>query len=159
MLDNLRRIAPDQLDKIICFDGDFTEVPASQIPESPNYCFIDGEHTYSAVLSDFECCLNVCAPDAAICFHDDRVIYPAIGEILTSLHRRGIPFTARKLSGETFGIFLSGCAAKDDPFIRDSSKDPRAWLRRLRIKDRIPPWLRPAAVFLYHTVAGRRDGA
>jgi hypothetical protein len=94
------------------------------IPVPPDFCFIDGEHTHAAVLSDFKFCLSVCAPNAAICFHDDHITYVALEEALMILRRSDIPFTARKLGGGTFGIFLRDCAAANDRYIRESSQEP-----------------------------------
>ena len=81
MMDNLRKIGPDELGKITCFDADASDVPAAAIPAPPDFCFIDGLHVHAAVVSDFNFCLSVCALDAAICFHDDQVIHRALGEV------------------------------------------------------------------------------
>jgi hypothetical protein len=156
MMDNLRRVGPDDLGKIACFDSDARDVPAAEIPEPPDFCFIDGVHVHDAVLSDFKFCLSVCAPDAAICFHDDWVVHRALGEILSSLRHSGVPFTARKLDDLTFGIFLRGCAAANDPFIRSTSVDGTRWLRVRRIRGLLPGWLRPVARSFYRRAAGVR---
>jgi hypothetical protein len=145
MLDNLKRVSTEGTSKIICFDADASQIDRTQIPAPPDFCFIDGEHTYSAVLSDFDFCLKVCAPDAAICFHDDIVTHRALSEILGNLRRMAIPFTARKLTGVTFGIFLRDCRATNDPYILSHSKDADAWLRYKKLKDWVPGWLQPAA--------------
>src|SRR5207249_350993 len=134
--------------KLCCHDCDAKDIDPAALPGPPDFCFIDGEHTYAAVRSDFEFCLRVCAPDAAICFHDDIVIWRALREIVSSLDRRGIPFTARKFNGTygcTFGIFLRSCAAAADPYIREHSKDGRGWLRSRRLRSLIPGPLRSAA--------------
>lgn len=145
MLDNLRRIAPEQLGKVTCFDADASEIDPQKIELPPTFCFIDGEHTEPAVLSDFEFCLKVCADDAAICFHDDKIIHPALGSILSSLRTRGIPFTARKLTGVTFGIFLRKCPVAHDPYVLSHSTDAALWLRLQRLRQCVPGWLRPLA--------------
>ena len=58
MLDNLRRIAPDRLDKLVCFNSDAKDVERDKLPTAADFCFIDGEHTRAAVVSDFEFCLS-----------------------------------------------------------------------------------------------------
>jgi Methyltransferase domain len=144
MLDNLRRVAPDQLSKVICYDVDAKEIDPRAIPGLPEFCFIDGEHTHAAVLSDFEFCLSVCAPNAAICFHDDYIVYKALEIALNTLRRRDIPFTARKLDGVTFGIFLRDCVAANDPYLRGSSQDAVRWIRGQRLRALLPGRLRSA---------------
>ena len=145
MLSNLRRISANSASTLTCFDNDASKIDPSQITAPPDYCFIDGEHTRSAVLSDFEFCLRVCAPDAAICFHDDIVIYPAIAAILSRLRKQGVPFTAGKLTGFTFGIFLRNCSAAHDPYILSHAHEGAGWVRRQRIRRMVPVALHPAA--------------
>ena len=108
------------------------------------------------MLSDFEFCLRVCAADAVICFHDDGVINRAVGVILSRLRLQGISFTARKLSGATFAIFLRNCPAVRDPYILNHSKDGFRWLRGQRIKQMAPVWPRPAARWVVNLF--RRQG-
>lgn len=153
MMDNLRKVTPNNLDKIICFDCDSKDIDTSLIPEPPDYCFIDGEHTRTAVLSDFEFCLRVCAPNAVICFHDAAVIRGALEEILSSLRGRGITFDARFLDGTTFGIFLGNNVAANDPFIRSTSIEAPAYLRAARIRWLIPVWMRPLTRSIYRRIA------
>jgi hypothetical protein len=145
MLDNLRRVAPGRLERIECFDADASDIDPAAIAAPPDFCFIDGEHTRAAVVSDFAFCLRVCGPDAAICFHDDQVIAPAILRIVSDLKARGVPFVARKLPGVTFGIFLRDCPAARDPFVVERSHEGVRWLRRQRFRPWMPAWLRPLA--------------
>ncbi len=156
MLENLRRLSPNQLDKITCFDADARDIDSSCIPAA-DFCFIDGEHTYYAVLSDFAFCLGVCAPNAAICFHDDIVIARALWDIVADLRRKGIPFTARKLTGLTFAIFLRDCPAIQDPYVSTHSQSTRRWLLRKRLRS----WaaatpLRPAYRWVSRWFRGRQ---
>jgi Methyltransferase domain len=159
MLENLRQISTDQVSKLTCFDGDARDIDDKDITAPPDFCFIDGEHTHTAVLSDFEFCLRVCSPDAAICFHDDYIIHRAIGLILSRLRRQGVSFTARKLSGATFGIFLGNCPAGRDPYILSHSKDETRWLRGRRLRHIVPVWLRPAARWMVNSFGRQRQPA
>jgi hypothetical protein len=161
MLENLGKIAPCELSKITCIDADARDVNPNLIPEPADFCFIDAEHTRAAVLSDFEFCLGVCTPDAAICFHDALTVRSAVRDIQSSLARRGIPFTAWRLDGGTFGIFLRGCAAVNDPFLRGCFVDGYDWDRAMRVWWLIPTWLRSLTRRVYrvlrrtHRPAGR----
>ena len=58
--------------KIACFDDDSRSIPPSYIGSRPNLCFIDGEHTPTAVVADFDFCLSVCAPEPRSCFMTHR---------------------------------------------------------------------------------------
>jgi hypothetical protein len=159
MLDNLRRIAFHELSKVICFDADAKDVDPHVIPKPPDFCFIDGEHTSTAVLSDFEFCLSICAPNAAICVHDDWITYKSLEAALTLLRHRGIPFTARKLGGATFGIFLRNCSAANDPYVRGCSHDGFHWIRWRKIRAVIPKWSLPAIRWVVRLFRSRRQVA
>jgi hypothetical protein len=146
MLALLRALDPDHPEltgKIVCFDADARDIDPARITDPPDLCFIDGEHTRAAVLSDFAFCQRVCAPRAVICFHDDWILYPALAEILRSLKRQGIPVRALKLRGSTFAILLGTTALPDDPFLRAIAVDGRRFILRMRVR-RIAKRLLPA---------------
>lgn len=147
MLDNLRRVSPAGLDKIIAIDADARDIDPVALPPA-DFCFIDGEHTYSAVMSDFAFCLRACTPNATICFHDDNVIFRALIAIMSDLRRHGVPFTACKLPGTTFGIFLRDSPATSDPYISAHTRVPARWLRRQRFRSWVPQPLLPGARWL-----------
>jgi hypothetical protein len=159
MLDNLRALSAEGTKKVVCIDSDARDIDPARIDRRPDFCFIDGEHTAPAVQSDFEFCLRVAAPDAAICFHDDSVVYPALGRILDSLRAREIPHRALKLGAETFGIFLRGCAAPDDPVVRELACDGPRWIRKrklARVAERwLPGWFLAAAKPVGSRLIGR----
>lgn len=148
MLDGLRAIAPDQLHKLMCFDADAGDVDPASIVEAPALCFIDGEHTEGAVISDFRFCVNVCAPDAVIYFHDDSLIRPAIRDCLRFLTHRKRPCIAYKLPGATFAIALDGSPVNKDPRIREMSVDGRRWIASMEFTKSARRWvpsvIRPA---------------
>jgi hypothetical protein len=149
MLANLRAVDPDQVSKIVCFDSDARDIDPARLADRPDLCFIDGEHTERAVLSDFDFCLRVCAPRAILFFHDDWVIYPALARILGSLRARGKPFAAFKLQGSTFAIALGATSTPEDEFIRETAEEGRRFIRRMRarrlLQRSIPLRLRPIA--------------
>jgi predicted O-methyltransferase YrrM len=79
MLEMLRDVSAD-LDKIVTIDGDSRTLDPLKIPDKIQLCFIDGEHTDAAVLSDFTFCLNVLDTSGAIVFHDAQITYNGIAE-------------------------------------------------------------------------------
>lgn len=154
MIDNLRRVAPADMDKLVCFSGDASLVCPGDIDRAPDICFIDGEHTDRAVLSDFAFCLRVCAPDAAVLFHDAGSTRPGIKECLRVLRRSGRPFVAQKLPGNTFAISLWGSPVGSDARIREMAVavNGERWLwtsgAAARVRRYAPSSLRPALAAL-----------
>jgi Methyltransferase domain len=152
MLDNLRRLAPEKMNKLVCFATDAHCIPAGDIDEAPDICFIDGEHTNRAVLSDFAFCLGVCTRDAAIVFHDAGSTRPGIRECLRFLRRSGRAFLAHKLPGNTFVVALWGCPVGSDLRIRRMAVavNGERWLwtsgMSRQARRRVPSALRPASV-------------
>jgi hypothetical protein len=134
MLSNLRALAPDQVAKVVTFESDARDVDPARLPDRPDLCFIDGEHTKSAVVSDFDFCARACSPRAIICFHDDWVIYPALARIIRTLRKQGRRFTVFKLLGSTFAIALGETALPEDDFIRRIAMDGRRFILRERVR-------------------------
>ena len=54
MMQFLRKVDPVAISKITTFETDASSIDPSKIPEPPKFCFIDGEHTHLAAISDFE---------------------------------------------------------------------------------------------------------
>jgi len=158
MLSNLRAIDPNQVSKIVCFDSDTRELEPSSLPDRPDLCFIDGEHTRGAVLSDFAFCAKVCSPRAIICFHDDWIIYPALSRILRTLRNQGTAFSAFKLLGSTFALALGTLSVPEDDFLQEHAIDGRQFIRRMRarrlLKRSIPAPLLPIARYFRRLFAG-----
>ena len=132
MLGSLQKIAPTQ--KITTLECDASEIDPAALPAKPDFCFIDGEHTREAVISDFEYCYKICSTNAAICLHDARIIHPAITYILSFLRKNKVHFRAGRLPDDTFGIFLNECRAADDPFIKPHLGNSNKFLRRMRVR-------------------------
>lgn len=158
MLESLRRVAPDELHKLVCFATDALDVSASAIDQAPDICFIDGEHTNRAVLSDFAFCLSVCARDAVIVFHDAGTTRPGIKECLRLLRRAGRAYVAHKLPGNTFAIALWGSPVGSDLRIRRMAValNGERWLWTSgisrRARGRVPSALRPAFAAMRNSV-------
>lgn len=59
MIENLKQVAPEYLEKIKTIDGSTEEIDPLSISEPIDLCLIDGEHTDVAMRRDFEFCLAV----------------------------------------------------------------------------------------------------
>ncbi|MGE3467671.1 MAG: class I SAM-dependent methyltransferase, partial [Pyrinomonadaceae bacterium] len=68
MLDMLKGVS-DATEKIVTIDGD-TRNALKKADEKVDLCFIDGEHTDAAVVSDFRFCLEAVKGRGVIVFHD-----------------------------------------------------------------------------------------
>jgi hypothetical protein len=104
MIENLTRVAPAQIDKVIAIDGDTRQIKASEIKDEITLCYIDGEHTDEAVLSDFKFCLSVLADHGAILFDDANIIYNGIAECIAHLKEKSVNFRAYSLPDKVFAI-------------------------------------------------------
>lgn len=74
MLTNLSQVSPERLNELTCFDCDARDVDVANLPGKADFCFIDGEHTDAAAMTDFEFFLRACQPHAVIAFHDDYAV-------------------------------------------------------------------------------------
>lgn len=105
MLDLLAEVAP--VDKIRTIDGDTREISPAQIEEKIQLCFIDGEHTDEAVLSDFKFCLEVLDKSGAIVFHDAPITYNGIASCVEHLKNNNIKFRAYGLPDIVFAVEIN----------------------------------------------------
>ncbi len=118
MLELLSEIAPT--DKIKTIDGDTRrEVKPSQIEEKIQMCFIDGEHTDEAVLSDFKFCLEVLDENGAILFHDSAINYNAIANCVQYLEDNEIEFRANSLPDAVFVVEIGDFPLHQSPPIME----------------------------------------
>ena len=103
MIENLKQIAPEQIEKITTIDGDTRRIESSAVKDKITLAFIDGEHTDEAVFSDFKFCLNV-MENGAIVFDDAYIIYNGIAECIEYLKRNSINFRAYSLPDKLFAV-------------------------------------------------------
>jgi hypothetical protein len=106
MVSLLTAISPESAKKVECIDGDAQFIPPSRISSSPNLCFIDGEHTRAAVVSDFEFCLRVSAAGATIVFHDAQIVFRGLRSVVSRLWTARRPFSSHALSDAVYAICL-----------------------------------------------------
>ncbi len=105
MLENLRAVAPDKMDKIVAIDSDTRTIDQSMIPDSIHLAFIDGEHTNDSVMSDFMFCLEVLDPNGgAVMFHDAQITYNGLADCVKYLQQNGTDFRAYILPHIVFVI-------------------------------------------------------
>jgi len=119
MLEQLRTVAADKIDKITTIDGDSRTLAPSRVDEKVDLCFIDGEHTDEAVLSDFKFCLEVLRPDGCIAFHDAQITYNGLADCISYLEKRGIKFRAYSLPSIVFVIEIGDFPVHKEPSIFD----------------------------------------
>lgn len=89
MLDNLARVDKAQLEKVTTIDQEVSNITLSTISESPDLCFIDGEHTDEATWRDYDFCRKVMKPNGAIIFHDAMIIYKCLDRVINSIRDSG----------------------------------------------------------------------
>lgn len=104
MLENLKLVAPAQIDKVTAIDGDTRQLEPSEIRDKITLCYIDGEHTDAAVLSDFKFCLSVLSENGAILFDDANIIYNGIADCLQHLKDKSVNFRAFSLPDKIFAV-------------------------------------------------------
>jgi len=104
MLENLKNVASDQVQKISTIDGDTRSINHSEITDKVTLCYIDGEHTDEAVIADFNFCLSVLADSGAILFDDANIVYNGIADCLAKLKQKSVNFRAYNLPDKIFAI-------------------------------------------------------
>jgi predicted O-methyltransferase YrrM len=117
MLEKLREVASDKLDKITTIDGDSRSISPSEVKEKIDLCFIDGEHTDEAVLADFNFCLKVLGGDGCIAFHDAQITYNGIASCINQLEQSGAKFHAYCLPSIVFVIEIGDFPMHNEPAI------------------------------------------
>ena len=104
MLDGLRRIPGADLSKVRTFEASASDLNAGMIGVAPQWCFVDGEHTDQAVLTDGRFCLSVLAENGVIIFHDANLVFKGLQTFLEELTAGGRPFRAHILPNFVFLI-------------------------------------------------------
>jgi Methyltransferase domain len=131
MLDGLLAAYPDaSIKKIETFDADAREIDPGAVSLKPDFCFVDGEHTDKAVVSDFNFCLSVCRADGIIAFHDANVIVGGLTRIKRQLQESKIRFKGFLLPLHVYVILLND--AKDRAEIEAASIKETRYMREAR---------------------------
>lgn len=119
MLEHLKQVTANGLDKIICIDGDTRGLNPDSVKEKINLCFIDGEHTDEAVFADFQFCFKTLNGNGAILFHDANVIYNGLTNIISHLRENQIAFRAYNLPDIVFVIEIGDYPLHKHPMIME----------------------------------------
>lgn len=149
----LPEVSPE---KLITFDSNASAVDPAAITEAPDICFVDGENTNTAVVSDFHFCLRVARSDAIIVMHDAGILAEGLRIVRRELDMKGIPHVRLMLAGSVYAIALgkSASAWRDECAapLQDEERHSRAsafYLRRLCRESRLRRW-----PFLLHCYRG-----
>jgi hypothetical protein len=87
MLTLLSQIPAADIGKIQTFETNASDLSVANIPVSVDFAFIDGEHTNSAVIRDFNAVRRFLAPASILAFHDCFVTLEALVEVRRTLSR------------------------------------------------------------------------
>ncbi|MEP6705151.1 MAG: class I SAM-dependent methyltransferase [Acidobacteriota bacterium] len=117
MLEKLNSVAAEKMDKIVTIDGDSRSIDPAEIKEKVDLCFIDGEHTDAAVLSDFKFCRQALNENGCIAFHDAQITYNGIASCVSSLEETGTTFRAYCLPSIVFVIEIGDFPMHNEPAI------------------------------------------
>lgn len=107
MLEMLKEVAPDKIDKITTIDGDTRQINPAAVTDKIQLCFIDGEHTDEGSFADFKFCLSVLDDAGVILFHDAGITYNGIADCISHLEKNSIRFRAYNLPAVVFAIEIN----------------------------------------------------
>ena len=157
MLENLSGVA--STDKITTMDGSTRDLNVSRVDAKVDICFIDGEHTDTAVLSDFKFCVDALAESGAILFHDASVTYNGIEHCLRHLDREGVDYRAYSLPNIVFVIEIGDFPMHRNPAILDRLTNNHAsYLFSLQSNDYYRQFANKAPFRLYRRALAKLKG-
>jgi hypothetical protein len=126
--------------RLQCFDCDMREVGDDAVSQKADLVLIDGEHTNSAVVSDFLAVEKFLAADAVIAFHDYWCVEGGVRQICEHLRKRGVRFSSVKLEGEVFALFLDRKMPLHSHYVRGFIRKWRGLALRKAVKSLMPGW-------------------
>lgn len=91
MLKYLSQVPGADLGKLATFETTSAAMDPVALPQRPDWCFIDGEHTDDAVLTDARFCAEAMEGKGVIAFHDWGIVGSAIKAFVRE-RRRDISF-------------------------------------------------------------------
>lgn len=91
MLEHLSRVPQADMAKLATFETTTEAMSPAALPQRPDCCFIDGEHSNEAVLTDARFCADALEGAGVIAFHDWGIVRPAIRAFVRE-RRRDISF-------------------------------------------------------------------
>jgi len=136
MLEQLRGIPGADVSKIQTFEATSSDLNANQIGVRPQLCFVDGEHTDEAVLTDARFCLSVLGDSGAIAFHDANIVFKGLQSFLAELTQSGRSFRAHILPNFLFLIELGPvCFCEREPLRQQLQENYKAYLAGMLAND------------------------
>jgi hypothetical protein len=91
MLELLSRVPGADMAKLATFETTTEAMSPAALPQRPDCCFIDGEHSHDAVLTDARFCAEALGGQGVIAFHDWGIVRSAIKAFIRE-RRRDISF-------------------------------------------------------------------
>jgi hypothetical protein len=91
MLELLAQVPDADLGKLVTFEATTETMSPDALPQRPDCCFVDGEHSDRAVLSDARFCAEAMKGEGVIAFHDWGIVRSAIKAFVRE-RRRDISF-------------------------------------------------------------------
>lgn len=109
MIDLLAKVPDADVKKVMPIEKGTESLKPADLPFKPDFCFIDGEHTDTAMLRDAQFCLNAMGPDSAMAFHDGDIICLGLDKFFHELEAAGREFRAYNLPSSVFVIEFGKC--------------------------------------------------
>lgn len=141
MLDALAPTYGPHLQKLTCFERDAVEVSIDDVPVRPQLCFVDGEHTDRAVLSDFRACLRLASRPCVVMFDDAHIVYRGLRRCIEELHTRGEWYRAYILPDKIAIIEVGDLALYRDPSVAERLATADAYLFGTAALDHYRLWV------------------
>jgi hypothetical protein len=91
MLELLSRVPEAEMGKLATFETTTEAMSSAELPQRPDCCFVDGEHSDRAVLADARFCAEAMGGAGVIAFHDWGIVQSAIKAFVRE-RRREISF-------------------------------------------------------------------
>ena len=157
MLENLSRVAATE--KITTIDGSTRDIDGSQVDANVDFCFIDGEHTDTAVFADFRFSRDVLAPNGIIVFHDASVTYNGIERCLRYLDGQKTTYRAYSLPNIVFVIEIGDLPVHRHPAVLERLTNNHAsYIYSLQANDYYRQFANKTPFRIYRRVVAKLKG-
>ncbi|MGO8696816.1 MAG: class I SAM-dependent methyltransferase [Limisphaerales bacterium] len=130
MLRGLRQIPEAKMEKLVTVEEGTETLNPTSIQFRPDFCFVDGEHTNSAVLRDSLFCQSVLNGCGWIAYHDANIVYDGLLAFMDSLQKSGNEFRGHNFEDSIFLIELGDCRLSESGLmtgLRQSSAKGYLW--------------------------------
>ena len=119
MLSMLASVPQACVEKITTYDTTSALLEPTSLTATPQLCFIDGEHTDAAVLTDARFCQEAMSGRGCIVFHDSAVVYNGVAQFIEELDRQDTPYTAYFLPSMLFVVELGPALLRSAPQVTE----------------------------------------